>query len=149
MPPRKSRDVVLIGEFFLDEILSGFHSLPKLGEESFARRFQREVGGGAAITACASAPPSNARLDDARTQLRAARADPQTQGLGGPELQNANAAMDAAETALARGDERSEARYELGVLFQSLGDRDRAIAALKQVASGYRDRDERLASLSE
>ena len=55
IPPRKSRDVVLIGEFFLDEILSGFHSLPKLGEESFARRFHREVGGGAAITACALA----------------------------------------------------------------------------------------------
>ena len=48
----KSRDVVLIGEFFIDEILSGFQVLPKLGEESFARRFHRDVGGGAAITAC-------------------------------------------------------------------------------------------------
>ena len=46
-------------------------------------------------------------------------------------------------------DERSEARYELGVLFQSLGDRARAISALKQVAPGYRDRDERLGELSE
>jgi sugar/nucleoside kinase (ribokinase family) len=44
--------VVVIGEFFIDEILSGFQTLPKLGEESFARRFSREVGGGAAITAC-------------------------------------------------------------------------------------------------
>src|ERR1041384_3806454 len=44
--------VFVIGEFFIDEILSGFQTLPKLGEESFARRFFREVGGGAAITAC-------------------------------------------------------------------------------------------------
>jgi tetratricopeptide (TPR) repeat protein len=44
-------------------------------------------------------------------------------------------------------DEQSEARYELGVLYQALGDTERAIAALKVVAAGYRDRDERLASL--
>jgi sugar/nucleoside kinase (ribokinase family) len=44
--------VVVIGEFFIDEILSGFQTLPKLGEESFSRHFHREVGGGAAITAC-------------------------------------------------------------------------------------------------
>jgi sugar/nucleoside kinase (ribokinase family) len=44
--------VAIIGEFFLDEIFSEFNSLPKLGEESFARKFRREVGGGAAITAC-------------------------------------------------------------------------------------------------
>lgn len=44
--------VIVIGEFFIDEILSGFQTLPKLGEESFARHFQKEVGGGAAITAC-------------------------------------------------------------------------------------------------
>jgi sugar/nucleoside kinase (ribokinase family) len=45
-------DVMVIGEFFLDEILSGFTALPKLGEESFASTFLREIGGGAAITAC-------------------------------------------------------------------------------------------------
>ncbi len=44
--------VVIIGEFFIDEILSEFPALPKLGEESFARKFQRDIGGGAAITAC-------------------------------------------------------------------------------------------------
>jgi sugar/nucleoside kinase (ribokinase family) len=43
--------VIVIGEFFVDEILSGFQTLPKLGEESFARHFHREIGGGAAITA--------------------------------------------------------------------------------------------------
>jgi sugar/nucleoside kinase (ribokinase family) len=54
--PRASRtDVVVVGELFTDEILSDFQALPKLGEESFARRYQREIGGGAAITACALA----------------------------------------------------------------------------------------------
>jgi sugar/nucleoside kinase (ribokinase family) len=45
-------EVITIGELFIDEVLSGFQSLPKLGEESFARKLHREVGGGAAITAC-------------------------------------------------------------------------------------------------
>jgi len=52
MRKQEKRIVGLIGEIFLDEIFTGFHTLPKLGEESFARKFQREVGGGAAITAC-------------------------------------------------------------------------------------------------
>jgi len=45
----------VVGELFFDEILSGLQALPKLGEEAFARRYCREVGGGAAITACALA----------------------------------------------------------------------------------------------
>lgn len=44
--------MAVIGEFFVDHVFSDFHSLPKLGEESFARSYRREVGGGAAITAC-------------------------------------------------------------------------------------------------
>jgi ribokinase len=52
--PTKS-DVVVIGELFIDEILSEFYELPKLGQEAFAKRYVREVGGGAAITACALA----------------------------------------------------------------------------------------------
>jgi len=47
----KPGNIVIVGELFIDEILSEFHKLPKLGEESFARKFRREVGGGAAITA--------------------------------------------------------------------------------------------------
>ena len=45
-------EVIVIGELFIDEVLSGFQSLPKLGQESFARALVREAGGGAAITAC-------------------------------------------------------------------------------------------------
>jgi tetratricopeptide (TPR) repeat protein len=44
-------------------------------------------------------------------------------------------------------DERSEARYELGVIYQVMGEVDKAIAALDAVKSGYRDRDARLADL--
>jgi ribokinase len=51
----KTGNVVTVGELFIDEILSDFHTLPSLGEESFARKFHRELGGGAAITACALA----------------------------------------------------------------------------------------------
>lgn len=52
MPKSKKWDVVVVGELFLDEILSGFQALPRLGEEAFARKYAREAGGGAAITAC-------------------------------------------------------------------------------------------------
>src|SRR4051812_38693875 len=52
MKRKASPAVVVIGELFIDEVFSGFPALPKLGEESFARKFAREVGGGAAVTAC-------------------------------------------------------------------------------------------------
>src|SRR6266550_7090435 len=52
MPDRKIWDVVVVGDLFIDEVLSDFNSLPKLGEEAFARKFRREIGGGAANTAC-------------------------------------------------------------------------------------------------
>ena len=52
MPASKKAQVGVIGEFFIDEIFSEFTALPKLGEEAFAGKFRREVGGGAAITAC-------------------------------------------------------------------------------------------------
>ncbi len=43
--------------------------------------------------------------------------------------------------------ERSEARYELSVVFEMVGEVDKAREHLLQVAEGYRDRDERLAEL--
>ena len=104
----------------------------------------------AAITACASAPPANPRLDDARAQLRAARADPQTQGLAGPELQNATAAIDAAETALARGDDTASVDHlaylasQRTVLLEQAGQRRTAEATVAQ-ATAQRDR-QRLAA---
>lgn len=104
----------------------------------------------AALTACASAPPANAQLDAARTQLRAARADPMTQGLAGPELQNANAAMDAAESALAQGQDSASIDHlaylasQRTVLLQQAGQRRQAEATVAQ-ATGQRDQ-QRLAA---
>jgi len=45
-------DVTVVGEVFADHVLSGFESWPKPGEEVVTDRYTREVGGGAAITAC-------------------------------------------------------------------------------------------------
>lgn len=45
------------------------------------------------------------------------------------------------------GNEASEAAYELGVLFEMLGDVPAAIDQLRSVTPGYRDRDDRLAAL--
>jgi sugar/nucleoside kinase (ribokinase family) len=55
MPSSRKIGVAVIGELFTDEIFAEFGALPKLGEECFARKFRREVGGGAAITACSLA----------------------------------------------------------------------------------------------
>jgi sugar/nucleoside kinase (ribokinase family) len=47
-----SFDVLAVGDLFQDLVMSGFPAWPRPGEESFARSFHKEVGGGAAITAC-------------------------------------------------------------------------------------------------
>lgn len=41
-----------VGDVFLDIVMSGFDAWPKPGEEVFAQSMRREIGGGAAITAC-------------------------------------------------------------------------------------------------
>jgi len=46
-------EVIVVGDLFADLVMSGFASWPpRPGEELFAERFCREIGGGAAITAC-------------------------------------------------------------------------------------------------
>lgn len=44
--------VLVVGDLFLELVMSGFESWPQPGEESFAGKFHKEVGGGAAITSC-------------------------------------------------------------------------------------------------
>jgi len=45
-------DVMVVGDLFVELVMSGFASWPpRVGEELFAERFCREIGGGAAITA--------------------------------------------------------------------------------------------------
>lgn len=46
-------DVAVVGEIYIDHIFTGFQAWPQPGEEAFARGYHREVGGGAANTACA------------------------------------------------------------------------------------------------
>ena len=46
-----SVDFLVAGDLFVDLVMSGFLSWPPgAGEEIFAERFCREIGGGAAIT---------------------------------------------------------------------------------------------------
>jgi ribokinase len=45
-------DVIVGGDLFVDLIFSGFPCWPQPGTEAFAREFHRDVGGGAAISAC-------------------------------------------------------------------------------------------------
>lgn len=103
-----------------------------------------------ALAACGSLPPANARLDAARSQLRAAQADPQSMGLPGPELLNATTALDAAETAQARGDDSASVDHlaylasQRTVLLQQAGQRRSAEVALA-AAGGQRDQ-QRLAA---
>lgn len=103
-----------------------------------------------ALAACSSMPPANARLDAARSQLRAVQADPQSMGLPGPELANAIAALEAAESALARGDDGASVDHlayltsQRTVLLQQAGQRRSAEADLAR-AGGQRDQ-QRLAA---
>jgi sugar/nucleoside kinase (ribokinase family) len=46
-------DVAVVGEIYIDHIFTGFSTWPQPGEEAFARQYHREIGGGAANTACA------------------------------------------------------------------------------------------------
>jgi len=48
----KRWDVVTVGEIYIDHVFSGFQNWPLPGEEIFTRNYLRELGGGAAITAC-------------------------------------------------------------------------------------------------
>ena len=51
----KKHDVAVVGEIYIDHIFTGFAAWPQPGEEVFTREYMREIGGGAANTACALA----------------------------------------------------------------------------------------------
>lgn len=48
----KSWDVIVVGEVFVDHVMSGFTTWPQPGEEVLSEHYTREIGGGAAITGC-------------------------------------------------------------------------------------------------
>lgn len=45
-------DVITVGDVFIDLVMTGFKTWPQPGQEAFATGIHREIGGGAAITAC-------------------------------------------------------------------------------------------------
>ena len=49
---QKLWEVITVGDVFIDLVMSGFPRWPRPGEEVVAAALAREVGGGAAITAC-------------------------------------------------------------------------------------------------
>lgn len=51
----KTYDIAVVGEIYVDHVLTGFAKWPEPGEEVFTQEYTKEVGGGAAITACALA----------------------------------------------------------------------------------------------
>jgi sugar/nucleoside kinase (ribokinase family) len=51
----KKFDLVVVGEIYVDHVLTGFAKWPQPGEEVYADDYALDVGGGAAITACALA----------------------------------------------------------------------------------------------
>ena len=48
----KRWNVATVGEIYIDHVFSGLLNWPQPGEEVFTRNYLRELGGGAAITAC-------------------------------------------------------------------------------------------------
>jgi sugar/nucleoside kinase (ribokinase family) len=51
----KNFDIAVVGEIYIDHVFTGFAKWPEPGEEVFTDEYVQEVGGGAAITACALA----------------------------------------------------------------------------------------------
>ena len=45
-------EVSVVGEIYIDHIMSGFPEFPAPGAEVITDNYTREIGGGAAITAC-------------------------------------------------------------------------------------------------
>jgi len=52
MSAAKQWDAIVVGDLFIDLVLTGFPALPSLGQEGFAAACRRETGGGVAITSC-------------------------------------------------------------------------------------------------
>jgi sugar/nucleoside kinase (ribokinase family) len=45
-------DVTVVGEIYIDHVMSGFETWPRPGEEVASDHYTREIGGGCATTAC-------------------------------------------------------------------------------------------------
>jgi tetratricopeptide (TPR) repeat protein len=96
-------------------------------------------------------------VDDAIAQFEAAAKDPAwraralvmagTLRVHRGEVDRAVKDLREAVAAAGNDDERSEANYELGLLYEKVGDTAKAIDQLRAVSAGFRDRDEKLQHL--
>jgi tetratricopeptide (TPR) repeat protein len=96
-------------------------------------------------------------VDDAIAQFEAAAKDPSwraralvmsgTLRVHRGEVDRAVTDLRGAVAAATNDDERSEANYELGLLYEKVGDTAAAIDQLRAVSAGFRDRDEKLQNL--
>ena len=96
-------------------------------------------------------------VDQAVSQFEAAATDERLRPralvmLGSLRLQQGNApdaikTLEEAVSIASNTDEAAEANYELGLVYEKIGETGKAIARLSAVAEGYRDRDERLGQL--
>ena len=96
-------------------------------------------------------------VDGAITEFEAAATDPAwksralvmvgTLQIHRGETDRAVSALKAAVESSTTEDERCEARYELAVVFEKMGETALAIEQLETVTEGYRDRDEKLVEL--
>ncbi len=99
----------------------------------------------AVLAACASAPATNARVEEARSSLRAAQADPKLTDLSGGELRLATEALAAADAAVAQREDTAAIDHlaylaqQRVALLREAGNRRAAEAA---VASANKERDE-------
>jgi len=96
-------------------------------------------------------------VDQAVSQFESAASDPGLKVralvmLGTLRLQQGDApgavsSLEQAVQGATNVDEKAEANYELGVVYEKIGETSKAIASLSAVSAGYRDRDERLGQL--
>lgn len=119
-----------------------------------ARPLLLVLAAAAALAGCASVPPPNAELEQARTAYVAARSDPQTTRLAAAELQQAGDALRQAEgawrdaDASARIDHLAYLARQRTAIAQTLG-QQRAAQAAVTLAEGDRDKIRLAARTSE
>ncbi|HRI07558.1 MAG TPA: tetratricopeptide repeat protein, partial [Nannocystaceae bacterium] len=146
-----------------DDFLSAIFDEPAAVQRPKAKQAPRaraEIGGGAdprTLFDLGTAYREMGLIDDALGQFSAASADPQWRArslvmmaslhLHRGAIPKAIEDLQEAVRSAVTDDEASEARYELGVIYQVMGETAKAIVELDAVKPGYRDRDARLAGL--
>lgn len=130
---------------------------PKREKQTLRGRAEVEDSDPATLFDLGTAYQEMGLVDDAIKQFEAAAEDPAwrakslvligTLRLHRGETDDAIGLLQEAVGAAQTGDELREARYELALVYEKLGDIPAAVEALEQVDPGFRDRDARLQAL--